>query len=127
MNTKDLVRDVSKASQYAQGVTAEIISATVKVIQEKVSEGSKIKLAGFGTFEVVERAARPGRNPFTGESVFIPAAKHPKFHASRLWKKEINGMAQVKKSATAKSKSVVKKAKPTAKASAKPAKAKLAK
>jgi DNA-binding protein HU-beta len=47
-------------------------------------------LFGFGTFEVRERAARTGRNPRTGETIQIKAAKNPAFKAGKALKDKVN-------------------------------------
>ena len=47
------------------------------------STGEKVALVGFGTFQVMERKARRGRNPQTGETVQIPAKKVPRFRPGR--------------------------------------------
>jgi len=62
----------------------------VDVIAEALKAGDKIQLVGFGTFEVKERAAREGRNPKTGETIKIDAAKKPVFSASKVLKDEVN-------------------------------------
>ena len=59
---------------------ATIIDGITTTIINTVASGEKVSLAGFGNFEVVERAARTGRNPKTGEPLEIAASKSPKFH-----------------------------------------------
>ena len=54
------------------------------------SEGDKIQLVGFGTFEVAKRAARTGKNPQTGEAIKIAASKAPKFKAGKALKDLVN-------------------------------------
>ncbi len=49
-------------------------------------DGDKVAITGFGTFEVVERAERQGRNPATGETITIVASKSPKFKAGKALK-----------------------------------------
>jgi len=49
------------------------------VITDALARGEKVALVGFGTFQVVTRKARTGRNPQTGEALQIPAKKVPKF------------------------------------------------
>ena len=90
MNTRELVDAVAKKTGSTKSVAQEVVKATIEAIQEKVKKGQKVKLAGFGKFEVVKRAARKGRNPFNGEAVSIPAAKHPKFRPSRVWRETVN-------------------------------------
>lgn len=91
MNTKELVDVVAKKTGATKSAALEIVNATVEAIQLSVKKGQKVKLAGFGTFEVVKRAARKGRNPYNGEPVSIPASKHPKFRTSKVWKNAVNG------------------------------------
>ena len=87
MNKTDLVKVVKET---LEGVTAKdtavFVDATIKAIQDAVVAGDKVSIAGFGTFETVERAAREGRNPHTGESLHIEASKAPKFKAGKAFK-----------------------------------------
>jgi DNA-binding protein HU-beta len=57
------------------------LSALIQAITEAVEKGEAIRLVGFGSFEVVRRAERAGRNPRTGEALKIPAKKVVKFRA----------------------------------------------
>lgn len=63
-----------------------IVEGVLKAIQDEVVAGGKVQLVGFGTFESVERAARDGRNPLTGEAMKIAASKAPKFKAGKAFK-----------------------------------------
>lgn len=63
-----------------------IVDGVLKAIQDEVVAGGKVQLVGFGTFEAVERAARDGRNPLTGEAMKIAASKAPKFKAGKAFK-----------------------------------------
>jgi DNA-binding protein HU-beta len=63
-----------------------IVDGVIKSITDELIAGGKVQLVGFGTFEVVERAAREGRNPLTGESLHIEASKAPKFKAGKALK-----------------------------------------
>ena len=63
-----------------------IVECVLKAIQDEVVAGGKVQLVGFGTFEAVERAARDGRNPLTGEAMKIAASKAPKFKAGKAFK-----------------------------------------
>ena len=66
-------------------------SAQVVVNQVlKIKKGEKVQLVGFGTFEVVKRAAREGRNPQTGKAMKIKASKAPKFKAGKALKDALN-------------------------------------
>lgn len=63
-----------------------IVDGVIKSITDELIAGGKVQLVGFGTFEVVERAAREGRNPLTGKSLHIEASKAPKFKAGKALK-----------------------------------------
>lgn len=91
MNKTDLTKVVKETvSETLEGVTAKdtavFVDATIKAIQDTVVAGEKVSIAGFGTFETVERAARKARNPQTGEKMTVPAYKAPKFKASKTLK-----------------------------------------
>lgn len=72
-----------KVTKKAMG---EYVDAMFDTIAESIVAGEDVKIAGFGTFTVVERAERDGRNPQTGESIKIAATKAPKFKASSTLK-----------------------------------------
>ena len=55
-----------------------------------LKEGDKVQLIGFGTFEAKATAEREGRNPRTGETIKIAAAKKPAFTASKAFKDQLN-------------------------------------
>ena len=55
-----------------------------------MKEGDSVVLVGFGTFAVKDRAARTGRNPQTGKTIEIKAAKSPKFRPGKTLKDAVN-------------------------------------
>ncbi|MBS0224734.1 MAG: HU family DNA-binding protein, partial [Proteobacteria bacterium] len=59
------------------------VDAVISVVGSTLKKGDAVTLVGFGTFEVRSRAARQGRNPKTGETINIPAAKVPGFKAGK--------------------------------------------
>ncbi|NWM20062.1 HU family DNA-binding protein, partial [Escherichia coli] len=69
----------------------EAVNAVLEAIQDSLAQGDEVRLTGFGTFAVTERAATTGRNPQTGESIQIPASKAPKFKAGKGLKDTVNG------------------------------------
>ena len=79
MTKIEFVDAVAKETEWTKKDSEEAINAVVKVITNALVAGEKLSIVGFGTFEVVERAAREGRNPQTGESLMIKACKMPKF------------------------------------------------
>ena len=78
MNKADLV-DRLEVRLGSKKAALEAVEAVVDVIIREVAAGNKVGITGFGTFERVDRAARTGRNPRTGEAVRIGATSAPKF------------------------------------------------
>ena len=90
MNKTDLINVVADETKLAKKDVEAVINATVAAISAALKDGDKVQLIGFGTFEVKEVAAREGRNPRTGESIKIDAAKKPAFSASKVLKDSVN-------------------------------------
>ena len=67
-----------------------VVNAVIDTIIAAMAEGDKVQLLGFGSFEIRERGARPGKNPRTGETVMIPACKAPVFKAGKALKDAVN-------------------------------------
>ena len=90
MTKIEFVDAVAKETEWTKKDSEEAINAVVKVITNALVAGEKLSIVGFGTFEVVERAAREGRNPKTGESLMIKACKMPKSKPGKAFKELIN-------------------------------------
>lgn len=89
MNKGELVDKVAQAANTTKKEADAIVTATVEAIMEAVSEGQKVTLVGFGTFEPRDRKEREGRNPKTGESMTIAATTVPAFSAGKLFKEKV--------------------------------------
>lgn len=90
MNKTELVNVVSAETNIEKKAVDAVVNATVKAITEALKEGDKVSILGFGTFEVKATSEREGRNPKTGETITIAAAKKPAFTASKALKDEVN-------------------------------------
>jgi DNA-binding protein HU-beta len=88
MNKGDLVNEVSKITKTTKEAQAAL-DCVLSSIAEALRKGDSVSLIGFGTFKVVERKARKGRNPQTGEEMHIPASKVPKFVAGKALKEAV--------------------------------------
>lgn len=91
MNKAELVEAMAAKTEQTKKVTEESLNTFVEVITEALKKGDKVQLVGFGSFEVVKRAARKGHNPQTKEEIKIPASKAPKFKPGKTLKDVING------------------------------------
>lgn len=85
MNKADLI-DVLEDRLGGRKTAADAIEALFDIIIREVAAGGKVGITGFGTFERVERAARTGRNPRTGDSVRIASTAVPKFRPGTAFK-----------------------------------------
>lgn len=90
MRKKELVAGMAKEAKVSEAEAAKVLAAFIAVTEKALKDGDKVQLTGFGTFEVAERAARTGRNPFTGEEMEIKATKAPRFKAGKALKDAIN-------------------------------------
>ncbi len=91
MNKTELVAAIANESGLTKADASRALEATVSSITKAMSTGDSVAIIGFGSFKVVERAARMGRNPQTGKEMSIPAAKVPKFSAGKGLKEAVNG------------------------------------
>lgn len=90
MNKNDLIAAVADKSGLTKAQAGEAVDATIDSITAELKSGGDVRLVGFGTFAVSNRAASKGRNPRTGEAIDIPAAKLPKFKAGKGLKDAVN-------------------------------------
>ena len=86
MNKVELIGAVASKSEISKKDVEKVINAFSNVVADALVDGDKVQLVGFGTFEVVKRAERQGRNPATGEAMTIAASKSPKFKAGKALK-----------------------------------------
>ncbi|MGJ3252518.1 MAG: HU family DNA-binding protein [Elainellaceae cyanobacterium] len=89
MNKSELVAAIAAKSQTTQKAADAVLSATLEAIMDAVSNGDKVTLVGFGTFEARKRQAREGRNPSTGEPIHIPETTVPAFSAGKMFKEKV--------------------------------------
>ncbi|HEY9703327.1 MAG TPA: HU family DNA-binding protein [Allocoleopsis sp.] len=89
MNKGDLIDKISERASVTKKQADAVLTAALETIMEAVSNGDKVTLVGFGSFEARERKAREGRNPKTGEKMEIPATKVPAFSAGKLFKERV--------------------------------------
>lgn len=90
MTKAELIDAIAKEADIAKAKAEKALEIVVKSITEELKAGNNFSLVGFGSFSVVERAARKGRNPQTGEQIDIPASKAVKFKAGSKLKDAVN-------------------------------------
>lgn len=90
MNKTEMVDYIAEKADISKAAAQRALDATVDSIQEALAKGGMVTLVGFGTFYVGDRAARSGRDPRTGNTIEIKAAKVPKFRAGKALKDALN-------------------------------------
>ena len=85
MNKADLINEVAKVVSTKKEAQAAV-DCVMESIAKTLKKGQPVTLVGFGTFKVVKRKARKGRNPQTGAEIKISASKAPKFVAGKALK-----------------------------------------
>ena len=90
MNKTELIAAVAEATGISKKDAEQAVSATVDTIIEAVTNGDKVQLVGFGTFEQRQRNARTGVDPRTGNKIEIAASKVPAFKAGKAFKDAVN-------------------------------------
>ena len=86
MNKAELINAVAEKAALSKKDSEAAVNAALEAITGALSDGEKVQLVGFGSFEVKKRAARVGRNPKTKETIQIPASKAPVFKAGKALK-----------------------------------------
>jgi len=87
----DLIEAVAKGADISKKAAGDALNSVIDTITKKLKAGKKVAIPGFGTFQTRKRKARTGRNPQTGESIKIKAAKVPAFSAGKGLKDAVNG------------------------------------
>ncbi len=68
----------------------QVVDIFFEEISQRLVEGGRVELRGFGAFSTREREARLGRNPRTGETVSVPAKRVPFFKAGKEMRRRLN-------------------------------------
>ena len=89
MNKADLVNEVAKVVSNKTEAQAAV-DCVLESISQALKKGDAVTLVGFGTFKVVKRKARTGRNPQTGAEIQISASNAPKFVPGKAFKDAVN-------------------------------------
>lgn len=90
MNKSELIDQIAKSADISKAAAGRALEATIGAVKSSLKKGGMVTLVGFGTFYIGKRAARSGRNPRTGATIKIKAAKVPKFRAGKALKDAVN-------------------------------------
>lgn len=79
ISKSDLIRTVAEKTNLTQAKASDVVNTIFDTITDSLRKGEEVRLIGFGSFRVAERAARTARNPRTGEVIRVPAQRRPTF------------------------------------------------
>jgi DNA-binding protein HU-beta len=90
MNKAELIDKIATLADVSKTDASQVLNAAIDTITHTLAKGESVAIVGFGTFKVSERNAHEGRNPKTGETITIAAAKRPRFTAGKQLKEAVN-------------------------------------
>ena len=90
MKKEDLIKRLSETCAISKVDAKKYTEAIIDIITDTLVNSEDLSLFSFGTFKIIQRKARKGRNPRTGEVINIKASKSPVFKASRSLKDKCN-------------------------------------
>lgn len=97
MNKTQLIDAVAEKTGLTKVDCEKAVKATFEAVSDELEQGGAVTLIGFGTFSVIERSARTGKNPRTGEEIDIPAKKVAKFKPGKALSETVAGPQKKKK------------------------------
>ncbi len=86
MTKADLIEKMAKDAAVSKAAAGKALDSFIDGVKKTLKKGNKVALVGFGSFSISKRKARKGRNPRTGATITIKAAKVPKFTAGKAFK-----------------------------------------
>lgn len=89
MNKSDLIESIASSAKISKVAAEKGLNGMLSTMSAAMEDGERVTLVGFGSFCVVDRAPRLGRNPKTGESVPIPSRRAVKFRPGKELSKKI--------------------------------------
>ena len=90
MTKADLAEKIYAITGFSKKESADMLETVFSIIKDTLESGDKIKISGFGSFEVKQKSDRQGRNPQTGEAITIAARRILTFKPSTLLRQAIN-------------------------------------
>jgi len=88
MNKNEFIQAIATKADISLKDATAAVNAYADVVADALKSGEKVALAGFGTFELKDKAERQGFNPATGQAITIPATKAPNFKFAKGFKDE---------------------------------------
>lgn len=90
VNKSELIEHIAKQADISKAAAGRALEALIGGVKTTLKKNGTVSLVGFGTFSITKRASRTGRNPRTGDTIKIKAAKVPKFRPGKALKDAVN-------------------------------------
>ena len=91
MTKADIVERIYEKVGFSKKEATDVVESIFELVKQRLEQGEKVKISGFGNFVVNEKRPRKGRNPQTGEEIVISERRVLTFKASQVLKKTMNG------------------------------------
>ncbi len=79
MKKDDLIESIARSAKISKVAAERGLRGLLQTMKDAIEEGERVNLVGFGSFSIVDRAARMGRNPQTGQQITIPSRRRIRF------------------------------------------------
>jgi integration host factor subunit alpha len=93
----DLINKLTENNNFTRQQAAEILKKTLEEIEKALAKGEHVKISSFGTFSILQKKERIGRNPRTGKDAKISPRRVLSFRASPVFKKSVAGEVPLEK------------------------------
>ena len=90
MTKSDIVESIHQRVGFTKKRSAEVVAMILDLIKEALEKGEKVKISGFGNFEIRKKEPRKGRNPQTGQEITISERQVLTFKPSQVLKDRLN-------------------------------------
>ncbi len=90
MTKADIIARIYEKVGFSKKEATDVVEATFEIIKGHLEKGEKVKISGFGNFDINAKSPRKGRNPQTGDEITIKGRKVLTFKPSQILKKTIN-------------------------------------
>ncbi len=91
MTKADLIESIYEKVGLSKKESSQIVELVFEIMRSSLEKGEKVKISGFGNFNIRDKKVRRGRNPQTGDEIEISARSVLTFKASPVLKKALNG------------------------------------
>ena len=91
MTKADLIESIYEKVGLSKKESSQIVELIFETMRGSLESGDKVKISGFGNFNIREKKIRRGRNPQTGDEIEISSRSVLTFKASPVLKKALNG------------------------------------